>query len=67
VFTGIFLGVLLCIVDSIIAFSDTAPLDDEFGIEIISWPFFISKILIYSTIGGLLGFIIKKVFLIIKK
>lgn len=62
VFIGIFLGALLSIVDSMIAFSDTASLDNEFGLEIISWPFFISKVLIYSTIGGLIGFIIKKLF-----
>jgi hypothetical protein len=58
VFIGIFLGALLSIVDSMIAFSDTASLDNEFGLEIISWPFFISKVLIYSAIGGLIGFII---------
>jgi hypothetical protein len=66
VLIGFFLGFIFCLIDGMVSYSDTASLDNEFGLEIISWPFFISKVLIYSATGGLTGFIINKVFLMFK-
>jgi hypothetical protein len=61
VFAGILLGVILCILEGIISYSDTSTLDQEFGIEIISWNFFFLKIIIYSIIGSIVGYLIFKI------
>ncbi|ELY2018205.1 hypothetical protein SL053_002122 [Flavobacterium psychrophilum] len=61
VFTGILLGLILCVLEGIVSYSDTSPLDQEFGIEIISWKFFTLKLIVYSTIGGVLGYLICKI------
>lgn len=66
IFIGVFLGIILCILEGIVKYSDTAPLDQELGIEIISWKFFILKLIIYSLISGIIGFIISKIFLNVK-
>ena len=65
--TGILIGLGLCVLEGIISYSDTAPLDSNFGIEIISWKFFILKTIIYSVIGGLSGYIIYKILNYFKK
>lgn len=67
VLTGIFLGFIFCLVDGMVNYADTASLDNEIGIEIISWPFFISKMIIYTLIGGLIGFIIQMILIKLKK
>ncbi|OWP83509.1 hypothetical protein BWK59_10160 [Flavobacterium davisii] len=67
IFLGLFWGLIFCLFDGMMSHSDTAPLDNEFGIEIISWPFFISKMIIYTLIGGLLGFIIPMIVTKIRK
>ncbi len=57
------IGLLFSILDSVVSYSDTAPID-EYGMSIISWQFFIKKILVYILIGGglgwLIGFIVDK-------
>lgn len=57
------IGLLFAILDSVVSYSDTAPID-EYGISIISWQFFIKKMLVYILIGGglgwLIGFIVDK-------
>ncbi len=57
------IGLLFSILDSVVSYSDTAPID-EYGISIISWQFFIKKMLVYILIGGglgwLIGFIVDK-------
>jgi len=57
------IGLLFSILDSVVSYSDTAPIG-EYGISIISWQFFIKKILVYILIGGglgwLIGFIVDK-------
>ncbi len=50
------LGLLFSIWDSVVSYSDTASLN-EYGISIISWQFFIKKILVYILIGGVLGWL----------
>jgi hypothetical protein len=67
VFIGILLGLVLCILEGIISYSDTSSLDSEFGIEIISWKFFALKLIVYSLFGGLSGFLIYKVINYLKK
>lgn len=54
------LGILFSLFESCVSYSDTALLDDNFGIEIISWDFFIIKTLIYMLIGILVGLISNK-------
>ncbi|WP_028069674.1 hypothetical protein [Sphingobacterium thalpophilum] len=57
------IGLLFSILDSVVSYSDTAPID-EYGISIISWQFFIKKMVVYILIGGglgwLIGFIVDK-------
>lgn len=57
------IGLLFSILDSVVSYSDTAPID-EYGISIISWQFIIKKMLVYILIGGglgwLIGFIVDK-------
>ncbi|MCJ8153611.1 hypothetical protein MKJ01_07520 [Chryseobacterium sp. SSA4.19] len=55
--TGVLIGIFFSLWDSMTSYADTAPIDDEIGIEIISWPFFIKKTIIYMVIGGLTGFL----------
>ncbi|KUJ60514.1 hypothetical protein AR687_17225 [Flavobacteriaceae bacterium CRH] len=57
---GGLLGILFSVYDSSVSYSGTAPLDDDFGIEIISWNFFLMKTLVYVLIGILVGLIISK-------
>ena len=56
-FVGILLGIVLCLLEGIINHSDTASIDNDFGIEIISWKFFILKLILYSILGGISGFL----------
>ncbi|MND81025.1 hypothetical protein [Sphingobacterium sp. GVS05A] len=58
---GIF-GVLFSFWDAMVSYSDTAPIDDQFGLAIISWPFFLIKTLIYLCIGSFLCWLISLVF-----
>ena len=58
VITGVLAGILFSLWDSMVNYADTAPIDDEIGIEIISWPFFITKILLYMALGGVSGYLI---------
>jgi hypothetical protein len=67
IFTGILIGLGLCVLEGIISYSDTSPLDSEFGIEIISWKFFALKIIVYSFLGGLCGYLIYKILNYFKK
>lgn len=60
IFIGVITGVLFCILESVVRYSDTAPIDEEFGIEIISWKIYIVTMLIYSCIGGVVGFLAYK-------
>ena len=61
IFTGILIGSFFCIFDGMMSYADTAPLDEnfepEFGIEIISWKLFILKLILYSILGGISGFL----------
>lgn len=58
IIAGTAAGLFFSVWDSMVSYADTAPLDDPTGIEIISWPFFIKKTLIYMLIGGISGWII---------
>jgi hypothetical protein len=49
---GGILGLLFSILDSVVNYSDTALLD-EYGMSIISWQFFIEKMVVYIIIGGI--------------
>ncbi|MBL7706730.1 MAG: hypothetical protein JNM21_14385 [Taibaiella sp.] len=51
-------GLLYAIWDTMINGADTAPLEHEFVITIVSWPFFITKIIVYLLIGAVLGWLI---------
>ncbi|MPS65592.1 hypothetical protein [Chryseobacterium sp.] len=51
------LGLLFSIWDSVVSYSDTAPLE-EYGISIVSWQFFIKKTLVYILIGLLSGWLV---------
>jgi cell division protein FtsX len=55
---GAIAGCLFSVWDSMVSYADTAPLNNEIGIEIISWPFFILKTMIYLVIGGVTGWLI---------
>lgn len=56
--TGGVLGILFALWDAMVNTADTASLDQEFSISIVSWPFFIEKILIYILIGAVSGWLI---------
>jgi hypothetical protein len=64
IITGCVLGVLFSIWDSMMNYADSAPIDNEFGIEIISGQFFTKKTLMYMLIGFILGWIL---FLVARK
>lgn len=55
---GAIIGVLFSIWDAMVNNADTAPPDQEFGISIVSWPFFITKTIAYLLIGAILGALI---------
>ena len=55
---GGIIGLLFSIWDTMINGADTAPLESEFGITIVSWPFFITKTIAYLLIGAALGWLI---------
>jgi len=63
--TGGVLGILFAIWDTMVNTADTAALNQEFGISIVSWPSFIVKVLVYlligTVLGTLIGFIVDKV------
>ena len=50
------LGFLFSILDSVVSYSDTAPLYES-GMSIISWQFFIKKTIVYIVIGLLSGWL----------
>lgn len=52
------IGLLFSIWDTMVNAADTAPLDHEFGISIVSWPFFITKTIVYLFIGAVSGWLI---------
>lgn len=64
VLLGGVIGLLFSIWDAMVNAADTAPLDNEFGISIVSWPFFITKTTVYlltgAVSGWLIGFMIDK-------
>jgi cell division protein FtsX len=64
IITGCIVGILFSIWDSMMNYADGAPLNNEFGIEIISWHFFLKKTFIYILIGFITGWLVS---LIIKK
>lgn len=55
-------GVLFSLWDAMVSYSDTASIDDQFGLAIISWPFFLIKTLIYLSMGSVFGWLISLVF-----
>lgn len=55
---GGLIGLLFSIWDTMVNEADTAPLGHEFGITISSWPFFITKTVVYLLIGTVLGWLI---------
>lgn len=57
---GTIIGLIISIVEAMVSYSDTAQLDDDFGIEIISRKFLILKIIIYSFLGWVLGYLLLK-------
>lgn len=56
-------GVLFSFWDAMVSYSDTASIDDQFGLAIISWPFFLIKTLIYLFMGSFFGWLISLVFI----
>ncbi|MBP4136749.1 hypothetical protein [Flavobacterium geliluteum] len=58
------IGFLYSLIDSVVSYADTAPLDDEIGFEIASWKVFILESLLCISVGLLVGWII---FLFLKK
>lgn len=55
---GGIIGLLFSIWDAMVSGADTAPLEREFVITIVSWPFFITKTIIYLLIGAVPGYLI---------
>lgn len=55
---GGLVGLLFSIWDTMVNEADTAPLAQELGITISSWPFFITKTVVYLLIGAVLGWLI---------
>lgn len=53
------IGILYSLFDAMLSYADTAAIDDNFGIEILSWDKFIFKTIIYMVIGFVIGFIIQ--------
>ena len=64
IITGGVIGFLYSLIDPIVSYSDTAPLDDEIGFEIVSWKVFILQSLLCISVGFLVGWIM---FLFLKK
>ena len=58
------IGFLYSLIGPIVSYSDTAPLDDEIGFEIVSWKIFILESLLCISVGLLVGWIM---FLLKKK
>lgn len=67
IIVGVIVGLLISLIDSTISYSDTASLDNEMGIEIISPLHFIFKTLIYGLIGAVIGWSISIFLLIWRK
>ncbi|MGQ7856995.1 hypothetical protein ACUN24_22380 [Pedobacter sp. WC2501] len=51
---GAIAGILFSIWDTLLSYSDSAPIDVEPGLEIISWSVVV-KTMIYMLIGGVAG------------
>jgi|LakMenE01Jun11ns_1017448.scaffolds.fasta_scaffold8986362_2 hypothetical protein len=64
IITGGVIGFLYSLIGPIVSYSDTAPLDDEIGFEIVSWKVFILQSLFCISVGFLVGWIM---FLFLKK
>ncbi|AYN04045.1 hypothetical protein [Flavobacterium sp. 140616W15] len=64
IITGGVIGFLYSLIGPIVSYSDTAPLDDEIGFEIVSWKVFILESLLCISVGLLVGWIM---FLLFKK
>jgi hypothetical protein len=64
IITGGVIGFLYSLIGPIVSYSDTAPLDDEIGFEIVSWKLFILQSLLCISVGFLVGWIM---FLFLKK
>jgi hypothetical protein len=64
IITGGVIGFLYSLIGPIVSYSDTAPLDDEIGFEIVSWKVFILESLLCISVGFLVGWIM---FLFLKK
>lgn len=64
IITGGVIGFLYSLIGPIVSYSDTAPLDDEIGFEIVSWKVFILEFLLCISVGLLVGWIM---FLLFKK
>lgn len=54
------IGILFSLFDAMASYADTAPIDIDLGIEIISWDKFILKNLLYMMIGLIIQFTLKK-------
>lgn len=52
------IGVLFGIWDTMVSSAETAAPDQEWSFSIISWPFFIVKVLVYLLMGTVLGMLI---------
>lgn len=51
IITGGVIGFLYSLIGPIVSYSDTAPLDDEIGFEIVSWKVFILQSLLCICCG----------------
>lgn len=58
IITGCIIEILLSISDSMMNYADTAPLNNELGIEIISWQIFFKKAYIYILIGFIIVWLV---------
>jgi hypothetical protein len=56
---GVMLGLFLSLLEAMIQYADTAPIEDDIGFEILSWDKFIFKTIIYVLIGLTTGLIIQ--------
>jgi len=61
---GGLIGLFYSLIEPLIRYSDTAPLDDEIGFDIPSWNVFIIESISYICIGALIGWLI---YLIVNK
>lgn len=54
---GVIIGILFSIWDTLVSYADSAPIDVEPGIAIVSWSI-VAKTIIYMFIGGVAALMI---------